>query len=202
MHYIQLDVALQVTLLVALLAILPSEEATVALPILQTEVGVVLTLLTIRGGGLTLHITPGGGLTLHSIAGTGPILDMIDTGHILDLALRLAGHLSACMTDHTLPMKYDMTRRMRTPTEGTVTDLFHEVPRLMILIMEGTVTGLFLGVPHPGQGEGQGGATHGVLHLFQREATHEMCPPGQGGAIQEALRGVANVRNATQEARV
>lgn len=190
------------TLLVAPLAILLIEEAIAGLPILQTEVGVVLTLLTIGGGSQTIHITLGEGHTLHTTAGTGLILDMIDTGHILALALLIAGHLSASTTDHTLLMTHDMTHRMITPTEGTITDLFHEVPRLMIAIIEGTITGLFLEVPHPGQGEGQGGATHGVLHLFQREATHEMCPPGQGGAIQEALRGVANVRNATQEARV
>lgn len=190
------------TLLVAPLAILLIEEAIAGLPILQTEVGVVLTLLTIGGGSQTIHITLGEGHTLHTTAGTGLILDMIDTGHILALALLIAGHLSASATDHTLLMTHDMTHRMITPTEGTITDLFHEVPRLMIAIIEGTITGLFLEVPHPGQGEGQGGATLGVPLLFQRGATREVCPPGQGRVIQEAPRGVANMRNTTQEARV
>lgn len=145
---------------------------------------------------------------------------MIDAGHILDLALLIAGHRSACVTDHTLPMTHDMTHLMITPTEGTRgmtrgmthlmiaptegtdTGLYLEVPLLIIPIMKGTVTGLFLEVSHPGQEEGQGGVTHEVPLLFQREVTRKLRLPGHGGVIQEALRGVVKVQNATQEAQV
>lgn len=194
---LQGDAALQVTLLVVPLAILLTEEATVGLPILQTEVGVVLTRLIMGGGDPILHIThKEGGLTLHTTAGTGLMCDMIiiDTGHILALVLLIAGLLSACVTDHTLPM----TGRMIAPTEGTVTGLFHEVPHPMIAIMEGIVTGLFLTVPHLGQGEGQGGATHGVPLLFRRGEILQVCLPGQGGVLQEAPREVPNIRNSGQ----
>lgn len=197
------DAALQVTLLVAPLAILLTEEATVGLPILQTEVGVVLTLLTMGGGGHTLQITPReGGLTLHTTAGTGLMCDMIiiDTDHILALALLIAGLLSACVTDHTLLMTPDMTCLMVPTTEGTVTGLFPEVPHPMIDILEGIGTDLFLTVPHLGQGEGQGGATHGVPLLFQRGETREVCPPGQGGIIVETPGEVPNIRNLCQDA--
>jgi len=194
---LQGDAALQVTLLVVPLAILLTEEATVGLPILQTEVGVVLTLLTMGGGDPILHITHReGGLTLHTTAGTGLmcVMIIIDTGHILALALLIAGLPSASVTDHTLPM----TGRMVATTEGTVTGLFLEVPHPMIAIMEGIDTGLFLTVPHLGQGEGQGGVTHGVPLLFQGGEILEVCLPGQGGVLQEAPREVPNIRKIGQ----
>jgi len=167
--------------------------------------GVHTLHITLREGGLTLHITPTeGGLTLHTTAATGLMSDMIiiDTGHILALALLIAGLLSACVTDHTLLMTPDMTCLMDAPTEGTVTGLLPEVPHPMIDIMEGIGTGLFLTVPHLGQGEGQGGATRGAPLLFQRGETREVCPPGQGGVIQEAPREVPKIPNMCQDAPV
>lgn len=94
---------------------------------------------------------------------------MTDTGHIPGLAL-----LSACVTDHTLPMTLDMTH-------------------LMIATTEGTVTGQFPEVFHLSQGGQGGGATQEVSLLF------EVSRQGQGrdqeGVIQEALEGVVVIPN-------
>ena len=113
---------------------------------------------------------------------------MTGADHILDLALLTAGLLSACATDHTLPMTQDMTH-------------------LMIATIEGTLTDRFLEVYHRGQG-GQGGTTHEVPLLFEG-ATHKVCPldqeRDQEGVIQEALEGVVVIPKLSildQEARV
>ncbi|KAL5077267.1 hypothetical protein RYX36_016251 [Vicia faba] len=109
---------------------------------------------------------------------------MIDTGHIPGLALLTAGLLSACVTDHTLPMTLDMIHMMIATTEGTDTGQFPEAF-------------------HPSQGGQGGGATQEVPLLF------EVSPPGQGrdqeGVIQEALEGVVVIPNISildQEAQV
>lgn len=160
MHAVALQATLHIALPATLPVVLPAtpliEEATAVHLILQTVVGVVLILLTIDD-----HTIAVAGPTLHIIVvAVGHTIVMTATGHIPGLAPLTAGHLSACVTDHILPVTQGMTQRMIATTGGTI-------------------PGSFLEVSHPGQG-GQGeGVTHAApLLLEEGGATHQVCLPG------------------------